>query len=69
MTQTLIQRQDATLSLMAEQRSSQRRRLRMQARAVGKFCRQSEKLGYTIEQVNQQARDLWDMHYLNEAAT
>lgn len=65
---SLIQRQEETLSKMSATRSSERRALKMQRGVVHDFAIASEKLGYTKEQVDEQVRDLWDMHELHANA-
>lgn len=65
---TLIQRQDAALAELAEPRTSERRKARHVSRVLWRYRKRAAKLGYTSEQIDQQVRDVLDMHRLNELA-
>lgn len=61
----LIALQEKTLARMLEPRTSEARACRNASRAVRRYIIAAMAAGFTEEQVQQQARDIWDMYRLH----
>jgi hypothetical protein len=65
---TLIQRQDEAIKRMLEPRSSERRAEKNRHAALRQYRKHAERMGYTLDQINAQIRDLVDMWRLERDA-
>ena len=65
---TLVERQDDALAQMSQPRSSESRAAKHRSAVLRQYRLRAAKMGYTKEQIDQQIRDLWDMHNLENRA-
>ena len=65
---SLIQSQERAVREMQAPRTSQKRELKHARSVVAAYIAEAARIGYSKEQVLQQARDIWDMYHLETAA-
>lgn len=63
---TLIQRQDACIARMQEQRTSERRAAKNRAAAIADFRKQCVSVGYSKAEIDQAVSDVRDMYQLQQ---